>query len=487
MNSRVVLGSWSVVSLALLALLATSGALAGEGEFGIQFGAVMPDKEISGESGEVEPLLGLRGGYRFTEHWGWMLDAWLAELDALDTEVTNPVTEEAQTIAVRAAAQLMFGPETKKHRMFTAFGAGWMNFDLTQNAVGRPFLSIGLGQRYTIGSQKYLHWELRGDRTVNSDTGFNESNVTMAQFLVGMSWGIGGHFLDEDSDGVPDRKDECPGTPQAARVDRRGCPLDEDGDGVPDGIDRCPGTPAGWPVDDKGCPIDSDGDGVPDGADSCPGTPAGAKVDEKGCPLDSDGDGVYDGLDKCPDTPKGATVDANGCPIDSDGDGVPDGIDQCPDTPKGAIVDARGCPLDGDGDGVPDGIDQCPDTPKGTMVDATGCPTQRLSLQPVHFEFDSSELTAKAKKALDTNVAQLRQYPGTRIELQGYTDSTGAGSYNNWLSAQRAKAAYDYMVSKGVATNLLIQKGYGASNPLDDNDTPEGRKRNRRVELALIK
>jgi OOP family OmpA-OmpF porin len=89
---------------------------------------------------------------------------------------------------------------------------------------------------------------------------------------------------------------------------------DSDGDGVPDDKDNCPGTPPGVSVDADGCPKYSDADDVPDYLDQCPGTPAGVAVDEKGCPLDSDGDGVADYLDKCQDTPKGAKVDSSGCP-----------------------------------------------------------------------------------------------------------------------------------------------------------------------------
>jgi len=95
-------------------------------------------------------------------------------------------------------------------------------------------------------------------------------------------------------------------------------------------------------------PKDSDGDGVPDDKDQCPGTPAGAPVDANGCPLYSDGDGVPDYLDKCPGTPSGVKVDADGCPIDSDGDGVPDYLDKCPNTAPGTKVDADGCPPAGD-------------------------------------------------------------------------------------------------------------------------------------------
>ena len=102
------------------------------------------------------------------------------------------------------------------------------------------------------------------------------------------------------------------------------------------------GLTYGW----GGKPKDTDLDGVPDKKDKCPGTPKGATVDATGCPTDADGDGVYDGLDQCPNTPKGATVDAKGCPTDSDGDGVMDGIDQCPNTPAGLKVDAMGCPIE---------------------------------------------------------------------------------------------------------------------------------------------
>ncbi|MCC5904195.1 MAG: OmpA family protein [Halomonas sp.] len=80
---------------------------------------------------------------------------------------------------------------------------------------------------------------------------------------------------------------------------------------------QCPSygeVPAGVAVDAQGCPLDSDGDGVPDYRDQCPGTPAGVEVDARGCPLDSDGDGVPDYRDQCPDTPAGVAVNALGCP-----------------------------------------------------------------------------------------------------------------------------------------------------------------------------
>ncbi|WP_235042383.1 OmpA family protein [Vreelandella profundi] len=80
---------------------------------------------------------------------------------------------------------------------------------------------------------------------------------------------------------------------------------------------QCPSfgeVPAGVAVDAQGCPLDSDGDGVPDFRDQCPGTPAGVEVNASGCPLDSDNDGVPDYRDQCPNTPAGVEVNALGCP-----------------------------------------------------------------------------------------------------------------------------------------------------------------------------
>jgi OOP family OmpA-OmpF porin len=92
---------------------------------------------------------------------------------------------------------------------------------------------------------------------------------------------------------------------------------------------------------------DSDGDGVPDRNDDCPGTPKGVKVNDRGCPADSDGDGVPDYVDNCPNTPKGEVVDRYGCSVipDDDFDGVLNEVDQCPDTPYGKRVDKNGCQI----------------------------------------------------------------------------------------------------------------------------------------------
>ena len=353
---------------------------------------------------------------------------------------------------------------------------------------------------------------------------------------------------DADGDGVLNGIDACPNTPTGATVDATGCPHDQDGDKVFDGIDQCPDTPAGVAVDAKGCPIaaaaaaapagpaDSDGDGVNDLLDKCPDTPAGAKVDATGCPIDSDHDGVWDGLDKCPDTPPGATVDASGCPSDSDGDKVFDGIDRCPNTPPGTPVDAFGCPADTDKDGVPDSLDKCPNTPVGIQVDANGCPIEHdtdgdgvvdsqdrcpntppgsrvdqfgclllfeeravtpappgapparptLILQGVNFQTGRSVLTASSYAVLDQVAASLVANPEIRIEIAGYTDSTGSKLTNMRLSMGRAGAVQHYLARKGVSPMRMKARGFGASGYIASNKTPDGRAQNRRVELHKL-
>src|SRR5882724_3061751 len=397
----------------------------------------------------------------------------------------------------------------------------------------------GAGIRLFLTERVALRVEGRAIYSPSTQSTFGPKTATHYLGTAGLSvFHLGTPSKDSDHDGVPDNRDACPDTPAGATVDSKGCPIDSDHDGVYDGIDKCPGTPPGAHVDATGCPVDSDADGVPDGIDQCPATPAGVHVDAKGCPVDSDGDGVPDGVDQCPNTPAGVAVDAAGCPLDSDKDGVPDGIDKCPNTPAGATVDASGCPLDSDLDGVPDGIDQCPNTPAGTKVDATGCPLPIGAVKPpvapppsapgkcppappgsqvdangclilfapeaarsptpgapprptliltgVNFETGRSALTRDSYMVLDAVAASLVANPDIRIEIAGYTDSTGRKFMNLRLSQGRAAAVRFYLARKGVAPTRMVAKGYGASGYIAPNNTAAGRAQNRRVELHKL-
>lgn len=198
--------------------------------------------------------------------------------------------------------------------------------------------------------------------------------------------------------------------------------------------------------------------------------------------VDSDGDGLNDDLDQCPDTPVGVMVDARGCALDSDGDGVSDHFDQCPGTPRGVTVGKWGCRADSDRDGVFDDDDMCPDTPYGAQVNEKGC----WVLKGLLFDSTKWDIKPEMYPALDEVAAVFQSHPSLRIEIQGHTDSMGDAAYNKMLSENRAKAVREYLVDKGVDWKKISAAGFGEARPIANNDSPEGRAMNRRVELKPL-
>ncbi len=211
-----------------------------------------------------------------------------------------------------------------------------------------------------------------------------------------------------------------------------------------------------------------------------------------GAPADSDGDGVPNDQDQCPTTPPGRLVDAVGCQLDSDGDGVVDAEDECPGTPPGATVNPQGCVTtgDADGDGVPDDEDQCPDTEAGARVDETGCYIvleEEVTID-MNIEFDTDKAAIKPEhlEELSRAVNFLRRYPETQAVIEGHTDSDGSAAYNQGLSERRAKAVYSYLIDEaGIEAGRLSSAGFGESQPIADNNTADGKQRNRRVSAVV--
>ena len=142
---------------------------------------------------------------------------------------------------------------------------------------------------------------------------------------------------------------------------------------------------------------------------------------------------------------------------------------------------------DSDGDGVPDNIDQCPNTPHGVAVDKVGCPLKSsIVLEGVTFETNSAILTADSRPVLNEVADGLSKHPRLKVELQGYTDSTGSDKYNLALSAKRANSVRDYLISQNVKSDQLTAKGFGKADPVASNATPEGRAKNRRVVMKVL-
>ena len=286
---------------------------------------------------------------------------------------------------------------------------------------------------------------------------------------------------DTDNDGIPDSQDDCINEPGTAEFN--GCP-DTDGDKIIDSEDACP-TVAGL-IALKGCP-DRDGDGVQDAEDACPDN-AGPK-ENKGCP-DKDADGVYDFIDECPDV--AGPQENRGCPYkDTDGDGILDKDDDCP-TLAGPIAN-KGCPYkDSDKDGLLDKDDDCPNTP-GPKSNK-GCPVieqaiievLKTAFDNLEFEVAKDVILEGSKVSLGELAEVLKKKPTWKLEITGHTDSQGDDTANMLLSKKRAEAVKAYLVSQGIDMARLNTLYFGESKPIATNDTPEGRQKNRRVEMKVV-
>ncbi len=261
---------------------------------------------------------------------------------------------------------------------------------------------------------------------------------------------------------------------------------DRDGDGVPDHVDACPDIP-GLPEFD-GCP-DSDGDGVPDHLDECPHEPGPAY--NAGCPdpyaADRDGDGIPDLIDACPDVP--GEWRFQGCP-DSDGDGIPDHLDKCPDQPGPAHT--QGCP-DTDGDGIPDHEDLCPFEPG--PASNHGCPVLNdnwrkiveLAGQPILFATGSYTVSAAQLRRINELAALLTHEEGYTLIIEGHTDHTGNIENNKILSELRAREVLEALTKAGVSETGIYVRGFGDFHPADEGKSAESLRKNRRVEIRVIK
>ena len=124
----------------------------------------------------------------------------------------------------------------------------------------------------------------------------------------------------------------------------------------------------------------------------------------------------------------------------------------------------------------------------GTGVAVTQTTDNRLKLDiPSDVSFDTGRSAIKPNfgPILNQFATSLNQNAVTTITIIGHTDSTGSDSINNPLSVDRAESARDYLVSRGVARSRIATDGRGAREPIADNNTQQGRDKNRRVEIYV--
>jgi outer membrane protein OmpA-like peptidoglycan-associated protein len=118
---------------------------------------------------------------------------------------------------------------------------------------------------------------------------------------------------------------------------------------------------------------------------------------------------------------------------------------------------------------------QTQDTPRGLVV--------RMS--DVLFATGHYQLTPDAKVSLAKMAGVLLAYPGLKVEVDGYTDSTGTDEVNQTLSDKRAEAVRTFLVAQGVSPDAISSQGFGSANPIASNDSSQGRQMNRRVDMIV--
>jgi outer membrane protein OmpA-like peptidoglycan-associated protein len=128
------------------------------------------------------------------------------------------------------------------------------------------------------------------------------------------------------------------------------------------------------------------------------------------------------------------------------------------------------------------------DATKGTAVAVSQTQNNELKLDipsDVSFDTGRADIKPAMRPVLDKFAQSLTQHPVTNVRIIGHTDSTGSDAVNNPLSMERATSARDYLTARGVGSSRIAIDGRGEREPIADNSTPEGRAKNRRIEVYV--
>ena len=306
---------------------------------------------------------------------------------------------------------------------------------------------------------------------------------------------------DDDADGLTNGEEAKLGTnPDMADTDGDGLndgeevnryksdPLkaDTDGDGLKDGeeVNRYKTDPT---------KADTDGDGLSDGDEVL-------KYKTDPVQMDSDGDGLSDGDEVLKHKSDPLKVDTDGdglsdwdevktyktdpAKMDTDGDGLSDGdeVKKHKTEPLKVDTDAGGI---NDGAEVQRGtnpLDPKDDVMKETIILEKG---KAVVLEGVTFETGKATLRKESETTLEKAFIALVANPDIKVEIAGYTDNVGSDKLNDGLSLRRAQSVKTWLVRKGIDSKRMTTVGKGKRDPVDTNDTAEGRTKNRRIEFHV--
>ncbi len=113
-------------------------------------------------------------------------------------------------------------------------------------------------------------------------------------------------------------------------------------------------------------------------------------------------------------------------------------------------------------------------------------PARSYKLDNVHFDVDKASLRQSSYAQLNELFDYLQHHPDIIAEIAGHTDNTGTAAHNLKLSQDRANTIRNYLLKKGIKADRLSAKGYGATEPVADNSTEQGKQLNRRTELRIL-
>ncbi len=412
---------------------------------------------------------------------------------------------------IEGKVNLVSAPESYKTQLFNgAFGATY-NYNFENKVF--PYIYGGLSYIFYYPKLSGPHVKNNPlvviDNTENSLAFESELGVRiLLSRTVSLTGGLGFHFLTSDNLDfliVNTSNNDFYLSSFVGLSFSLFTEKDSDGDGYYDNEDQCPNEAEDFDgfQDYDGCPdLDNDNDGIPDISDACPNKAEDKDgyMDEDGCPdLDNDNDGIPDVKDLCPNQPedKDGFEDSDGCPdLDNDKDGIPDNIDQCPNEPEtfNGYKDSDGCPDIAPKVEIPKPVKKPkPKTkqktknkqkPKKVNINA---PSQFLLHGESIFIGRTSTIRSQAYSELNKIAQIIKKYPSTRWRIEGHMDNQGTPEQIRTISIKRARAVYNYFVSKGIPGSRLQVVGMGDSVPLTSNSTAYGRMRNRRIVIVRIK
>jgi len=219
---------------------------------------------------------------------------------------------------------------------------------------------------------------------------------------------------------------------------------------------------------------------------------AGNVVDAAGNAIDSTVDAAGNVVDAAGNA-IGKTVDAAGNAVDAAGNTI--------GNVAGGIVDASGNVVNAFGEAIGNFFSS--DLPNGTKLNIPegGFEDNFLSyikdgkmetgkyyaFDRLYFNTGSSSLDANSMNQIENVAAIMKAYPKVNILFRGHTDNTGSAEGNKSLSASRALSVKNKLVEMGVASGRINTQGMGSVDPIADNTTAEGRAKNRRIDVSVVK